>query len=55
MAKTLGDIIRCTNIRIEAPVRDNPETELSLQNFEYRADFTLIIGRDFNGRYVSGG
>jgi hypothetical protein len=55
VARTFGDIIRCDNIRIEAPVRDNPETELNLQNFEYRSDFTVIIGRDFNGRYVSGG
>jgi anionic cell wall polymer biosynthesis LytR-Cps2A-Psr (LCP) family protein len=48
-----GDIIRCRNIRSEAPIVDDPETEF--QNFEYRSDFTLIIGRDFDGRYVSGG
>jgi hypothetical protein len=29
--------------------------EMNLQNFEYKSDFTLIIGRDFNGRYVAGG
>jgi anionic cell wall polymer biosynthesis LytR-Cps2A-Psr (LCP) family protein len=55
----LGDIIRCRNIRSESPVSDNPadnlEGTLNIQNFEYRSDFTLIIGRDFNGRYVSGG
>jgi anionic cell wall polymer biosynthesis LytR-Cps2A-Psr (LCP) family protein len=55
MAKTFGEIIRCNNIRVEAPVRNGPETDLDIQNFEYQSDFTLIIGRDFNGRYVSGG
>jgi anionic cell wall polymer biosynthesis LytR-Cps2A-Psr (LCP) family protein len=53
MVKTFGDVIRCGNIRTETPV--NSEPDLSSQNFEYRSDFTLIIGRDFNGRYVSGG
>jgi anionic cell wall polymer biosynthesis LytR-Cps2A-Psr (LCP) family protein len=55
VVKTFGDIIRCENIRTETPVRDDPEAGLNMQNFEYRSDFTLIIGRDFNGRYVSGG
>jgi hypothetical protein len=55
MVKTFGDIIRCENILSEAPLIDNLDMELSPQNFEYRSDFTLIIGRDFNGRYVSGG
>jgi anionic cell wall polymer biosynthesis LytR-Cps2A-Psr (LCP) family protein len=59
VVKNFGDIIRCLNIRSEAPLEDlpvgSPERELNIQNFEYRSDFTLIIGRDFNGRYVSGG
>jgi hypothetical protein len=59
VVQNLGDIIRCKNIRSESSLRDNPadnpEGELNLQNFEYRSDFTLIIGRDFDGRYVSGG
>jgi anionic cell wall polymer biosynthesis LytR-Cps2A-Psr (LCP) family protein len=55
MAKTFADIIRCGNIRLEDPVPENPEGELDIQHFEYRSDFTLIIGRDFNGRYVTGG
>jgi anionic cell wall polymer biosynthesis LytR-Cps2A-Psr (LCP) family protein len=59
VVKNLGDIIRCANIRFESAIQDNPkenlEGELTIQNFEYRSDFTLIIGRDFNGRYVSGG
>jgi anionic cell wall polymer biosynthesis LytR-Cps2A-Psr (LCP) family protein len=59
VVRILGDIIRCGNIRSESSILDNPaenlEGELNIQNFEYRSDFTLIIGRDFNGRYVSGG
>jgi anionic cell wall polymer biosynthesis LytR-Cps2A-Psr (LCP) family protein len=55
MVKTFGDIIRCKNIRYESVDPDTLEMEPSLQNFEYRSDFTLIIGRDFNGRYVTGG
>jgi anionic cell wall polymer biosynthesis LytR-Cps2A-Psr (LCP) family protein len=54
MVQTFGDIIRCENIRSEASLQENPEEELTLQNFEYRSDFTLIIGKDFNGRHVTG-
>jgi len=54
VVRNFADIIRCGNISFEAPVRDNPEEELVLQSVEYRSDFTLIIGRDFNGRYVIG-
>jgi anionic cell wall polymer biosynthesis LytR-Cps2A-Psr (LCP) family protein len=54
MAKNFAGIIRCTNINFEAQSRDNPEDELAIQNLEYRSDFTLILGRDFNGRYVTG-
>jgi anionic cell wall polymer biosynthesis LytR-Cps2A-Psr (LCP) family protein len=50
-----GDIIRCRNIRPESPVAENPEAEPEFQNFEYRSDFTLIIGKDFDGRYVLDG
>jgi hypothetical protein len=49
MAKTFGEIIRCRNIRF------NTDRDIPIQNPEYRSDFTLIIGKDFNGRYVSGG
>ncbi|GHV60395.1 LytR family transcriptional regulator [Spirochaetia bacterium] len=52
VVKTFGDIIRCGNIHPDAPLRD---TEPDVPDFEIRADFTLIIGRDFDGRYVSGG
>ena len=54
VTKTFAGVIRCTNIRQEKPLEENPEGEFTIQNFEYRSDFTLIIGRDFNGRYVSG-
>jgi anionic cell wall polymer biosynthesis LytR-Cps2A-Psr (LCP) family protein len=47
-----GEIIRCRNIRSEFPALEGPEAEPEFQNFEYRSDFTLIIGRDFDGRYV---
>jgi anionic cell wall polymer biosynthesis LytR-Cps2A-Psr (LCP) family protein len=55
VVRVFGELIKCRNIRSETPVTDNLDMELSPQNFEYRSDFTLIIGRDFNGRYVSGG
>jgi anionic cell wall polymer biosynthesis LytR-Cps2A-Psr (LCP) family protein len=49
MARIFGSIIRCNNIEFEPPVSD----ELGIQQtFEYRTDFILILGRDFNGRYV---
>ena len=53
MAKSFGEVIRCTNIRFDSPELANAELDINLQNFEYRSDFTLIIGKDFNGRYVS--
>ena len=54
LAKAFAGIIRCNNIQSETPVSDNPNDELSIHSVEYRADFTLIIGGDFDGRYVSG-
>jgi anionic cell wall polymer biosynthesis LytR-Cps2A-Psr (LCP) family protein len=47
-------IIRCNNISFEVPLQENPEAVLAMYGHEYRSDFTLIIGRDFNGRYVTG-
>jgi anionic cell wall polymer biosynthesis LytR-Cps2A-Psr (LCP) family protein len=52
VVETFGNIIRCDNILFETPGQDNPDEEINIQNFEYRSDFTLIIGRDFDGRYV---
>jgi anionic cell wall polymer biosynthesis LytR-Cps2A-Psr (LCP) family protein len=54
MVNAFGDILRCRNIRSETPIPEGAETEMEPQYFEYRADFTLIIGRDFDGRYVTG-
>jgi len=54
VVRNFAGIIRCKNISFEAPLRDNPDGELAIQSLEYRSDFTLIIGRDFNGRYVIG-
>jgi anionic cell wall polymer biosynthesis LytR-Cps2A-Psr (LCP) family protein len=54
-ARAFADIIRCTNISFETPLRESSEGDIPIQNLEYRSDFTLIIGRDFiNGRYVDG-
>jgi len=53
-AYIFAGIIQCKNLQSEKPLSENPEGELSIQSVEYRADFTLIIGRDFNGRYVIG-
>jgi anionic cell wall polymer biosynthesis LytR-Cps2A-Psr (LCP) family protein len=52
-AEAFGEIIRCRNIRSESLPAETGEPEF--QNYEYRSDFTLIIGSDFDGRYVSGG
>jgi len=51
MAEYFAGIIRCKIINQESSGRESPE---AMQNIEYRADFTIIIGRDFNGRYVTG-
>ncbi|MDR2784283.1 MAG: LCP family protein [Treponema sp.] len=56
VAGTFAGIIRCENIRFESQISDDPTPNagINMQNLEYKADFTLIIGRDFNGRYVTG-
>ena len=53
MVNEFANIIRCTNIRHELDsVEEGNET--NIQNYDYKADITLIIGRNFNGRYVTG-
>ena len=47
VAKIVGDFIRCTNIR-EA----TPEEEAESSSLDAGVDFTIILGKDFDGRYV---
>jgi hypothetical protein len=53
MVLAFGDVIRCSNVRTDFPVSDEEEVDLNVQNLNYQADLTLIIGKDFNGRYVT--
>lgn len=57
VGRTFAEIIRCKNIRSELTRPENIELgiDMNFQNPEYRSDFTLIIGKDFNGRYISDG
>jgi anionic cell wall polymer biosynthesis LytR-Cps2A-Psr (LCP) family protein len=57
MVRTFADIIRCRNIRFDTQAVESLEMgiEINIKNLAYRSDFTLIIGKDFNGRYVTGG
>ena len=60
MARNFANIIRSNNVVFEAPDWDfftsggEFASGMGPQHFELRSDFTLIIGRDFNGRYVTG-
>ena len=55
MARNFAGLIRASNIVFEPPEGHGPRLgEAALQHVEPRSDFTLIIGRDFNGRYVVG-
>ncbi len=47
IAKSLGDFIRCTNI-VEETVSMDTDSATAVSN----VDFTIILGRDFDGRYV---
>ena len=46
IAKSLGDFIRCENIVDESVSADADSTSAS------NVDFTIILGKDFDGRYV---
>lgn len=48
-AKTLGNFIHCTNIIDEEVMLENADSTSAAQ-----ADFTIILGKDFNGRFVKG-
>lgn len=51
LIKAFADIIRCSNIQQEFIFDDAAEDDRS---HEYRADITLLIGMNFDGRYVTG-
>ncbi|MCL2806164.1 MAG: LCP family protein [Treponema sp.] len=53
MVKAFAEVIRCRNIRSEVLANDGDD-DLNNLNVEYKADITLLIGRNFNGRYVTG-
>jgi hypothetical protein len=53
VVRTFGEVIQCKNIRFESGENGGDlDIEPSPQYPEYKSDFTLIIGRDFNGRSV---
>jgi anionic cell wall polymer biosynthesis LytR-Cps2A-Psr (LCP) family protein len=52
-ADAFAGIIQCRNISYDVLTGEPEEVEINILNFDYRSDFTLIIGRDFNGRYVT--
>jgi len=53
VVRTFAGIIRCTNISYNSPEIVETDIDLDLRIFEHRADITLILGRDFNGRFVT--
>jgi len=53
VANSFAAVIRCKNVRFESRLPDD-DAGAVVRSPEYRADFTLIIGRDFNGRIVTG-
>ncbi|MDR0639318.1 MAG: LCP family protein [Spirochaetaceae bacterium] len=50
-----ADIIRCETIRVESRDNDLDDEGIGMTEADtgYQADFTLILGWDFNGRYVN--
>ncbi|MDR0557074.1 MAG: LCP family protein [Treponema sp.] len=54
-ARNLGSIIRCSAIQVREVDLESDGVEDSGDIKNYKSDFILIIGRDFNGRYVVGG
>ncbi|MCA1949921.1 MAG: LCP family protein [Treponema sp.] len=48
VAQALGSVLKCKVIITE----NDTESQNLSQDMNYKADFTLIIGKDFNGRYV---
>ena len=56
MVRTFAELIRCRNVRREILTAEELalEGEENLLNVEYKADITLLLGRNFNGRFVTG-
>ena len=52
--RAFADVIRCTNIRREMVPIGDQEDGSNIQNNELGANITLVLGRNFNGRYVAG-
>ena len=52
LVNDFAGLIRCTNIRRDALLFDNEEDMMN-QNADLKANLTLIIGRNFNGRFVT--
>ena len=48
VAKNLGDFILCSNI-VTAEVKKDDDAPLEAATL---VDFTVVLGRDFDGRYV---
>ncbi|MCR5188324.1 MAG: LCP family protein [Treponema sp.] len=47
IAKIVGELIHCTNI-----IDEDEYEEVGESSSEANVDFTIILGKDFNGRYV---
>ena len=52
LVRDFAELIRCTNITRETAMYEEVENEI-IAFGEIKADITLLIGRNFNGRYVS--
>ena len=50
---SFAGVIRCDNIRLQSHIPAETEMDFMIQDYNYQADITLIIGKDFNGRYVT--
>jgi anionic cell wall polymer biosynthesis LytR-Cps2A-Psr (LCP) family protein len=55
-AKKFAEVINCKRVVSDVIDMESADENLRmpLDYHEYKADFTLIIGRDFNGRYAQG-
>lgn len=54
IAKNLGDFIHCTNIVEEEIKPDGEDGYDNAYEASSNVDFTIILGKDFDGRYVKG-